>query len=142
MPKKTSYKFSWGNIQTMQTIENYLTRLLTYPDNPWNFFSDIIEFSRGNRIQAYDTLESFVTAQRLGKMFLNKKRYEACVSDVERDVGNIWKYYTRLGGKDFENITDKDLIDLFNEGQDHWQRVVGYFGATQEEGTHALIHET
>ena len=139
MNGKETFQFTWGNYQTMGTVENNIETLTR--ENPWRKMSNVIEVSRANSIRMYHSKQDLELDNERGRMFLEEMPYLEFIQGMERAVASAWHTYREIRSVSVGTLTDERLYEIYEQLQKNWRGVIAYFYATQPEGVRALIEE-
>lgn len=138
---KSQYIFLWGDYQPLCTIETNINAFIKFKKILWNHSENIIQVSKNNKISCFHSKKDLQKDTELGKQFLKKEFSKKFIEDLERDYKRHCDFFNLLGKVDFSKLLNKELFEYLVKTTDYWSLIIGYFRATQAEGTYYLVKE-
>jgi phosphohistidine swiveling domain-containing protein len=138
----SNYDFLWSDVQPHRTIESNINALIRYDDNLWNKLKNIFHFSKNNNISCFHSKEDLEQDQLRGNCFLNGEYVQQFLLDLKNVVKENWKIFEEVKNTKINALSDQEITELFSKVMKNgWEKSIGYFRASQAEGTHYLLEK-
>jgi len=137
----SNYTFIWGNTQSLLTLQMNLNGFVYYQDNIWNHVSNIIQVVKNNKISTYHSTQDLKNDVQRGKKYFDKEYSKSIITNIEDLYNKHWQFFEKLKNTDTTKLTNKELFNIIKEASDKYSKIMGYYRATQAEGTQALAEE-
>src|SRR3989344_7754759 len=138
---KPKYTFLWGDWQPTYTLDWNIDNFTEYRKFPWNQVDNIIEISENQQIMCFHSKKDIENDIERGKLFLNSKFRKNFLINLKKDYKNHWKYFKELKRINWKTKSNDKLFKAFIKAMDNCSKIISYFRATQQEGTHCIIEE-
>src|SRR3989344_5820946 len=135
------YRFLWGNNQQLWCIQTNLKSMAQYHHSIWNPLNNVIQISRQGKITTFHSIEDLDNDVVRGKMFLDAPATYQFLEELKQRCAEYKEFFGDLLKLDLTQISNMELWALLQQIFDQWCRTIGYFRASQAEGTQYLLEK-
>ena len=137
----SKYRFLWGNNQQLWCIQANLKSMAQYHNSIWNPLNNVIQISRQGKITTFHSIEDLDNDVERGKMFLDIAATNKFLEELKQRCAEYKKFFQELLKLDLTQMSNTELWALLQQIFDQWCRTIGYFRASQAEGTQYLLEK-
>lgn len=138
----SNYKFLWGDYAEAWSIQTNIERFSKFrSETLWNQVDNIIQVLGDNNCRTFHSKKDLNNDIARGKNFLDNGFSQEFIKNLEKRYKETWELFNELKGIDPKELSNQKLFSFFKRASDRWAIIIGYFSATQAEGTHYLVEK-
>jgi phosphoenolpyruvate synthase/pyruvate phosphate dikinase len=142
--KKNNYYFSWGERHSVISTESWLRGYVFLNDIIGNDNRNVFMLVKNGSVQTYNTEEDLPIAHKAGEDILDHKFLKSHLRKTKNIRDKYRTLYHGTKNKKWTKLSNKELLEIFKEYQDLYDKTWAYFKLSQPEylePAHEKLHK-
>ena len=138
---ESTYRFLWGNKQSVLTLQWNALAFRDYRSNIWNQVDNIIQISHESRIRTFHSIKDLHSDERRGENILYENYMKKYFEEQTATLSQHSNFFMRLRSTGYKKLTNQELYDLVRLSLIWCAKTISFFRSSQEEGTKIAVNK-